>query len=135
MSAASKPATAAFALVTGASRGIGRSSALALAKAGAQVLVHYNGGEKDATAVVAEIRKADGKAEKVTADLRASDGPHALAERVRAIVGGRLDILVRPTLRIRNAREDHVRDRLRRLQRSVFRGCRIVSVDGGKTAG
>jgi 3-oxoacyl-[acyl-carrier protein] reductase len=82
------------ALVTGASRGIGRASALALAKAGAQVLVHYNGGEKDATAVVAEIRKAGGKADKVTADLRASDGPHALAERVRAIVGGRLDILI-----------------------------------------
>ncbi len=82
------------ALVTGASRGIGRASALGLAKAGAQVLVHYNGGEKDATAVVAEIRKAGGKAEKVTADLRASDGPHALAERVRAIVGARLDILV-----------------------------------------
>ena len=81
------------ALVTGASRGIGRASALALAKAGAQVLVHYNGGEKEATAVVAEIGKA-GKAEKVTADLRASDGPHALAERVRAIVGDRLDILV-----------------------------------------
>ena len=82
------------ALVTGASRGIGRASALALAKAGAQVLVHYNGGEKDATAVVAEIRKAGGKADKVTADLRAADGPHALAERVRAIVGDRLDILV-----------------------------------------
>ena len=82
------------ALVTGASRGIGRASALALAKAGAQVLVHYNGGEKEAAAVVAEIRKAGGKAEKVTADLRASDGPHALAERVRAIVGDRLDVLV-----------------------------------------
>jgi 3-oxoacyl-[acyl-carrier protein] reductase len=82
------------ALVTGASRGIGRATALALAKAGAQVLVHYNGGERDATAVVAEIRKAGGKAEKVAADLRASDGPHALAERVRAIVGARLDILV-----------------------------------------
>ena len=82
------------ALVTGASRGIGRASALALARAGAQVLVHYNDGEKDATAVVAEIRKAGGKADKVTADLRASDGPHALAERVRAIVGARLDILV-----------------------------------------
>ena len=82
------------ALVTGASRGIGRATALALAKAGAQVLVHYNGGEKDATAVVAEIRESGRKAEKVTADLRASDGPHALAERVRAIVGDRLDILV-----------------------------------------
>jgi NAD(P)-dependent dehydrogenase (short-subunit alcohol dehydrogenase family) len=34
------------ALVTGASRGIGRASALALAKAGAQVLVHYVNGAK-----------------------------------------------------------------------------------------
>jgi NAD(P)-dependent dehydrogenase (short-subunit alcohol dehydrogenase family) len=82
------------ALVTGASRGIGRASALALGKAGAQVLVHYNGGEKEAAAVVVEIRKSGAKAEKVAADLRASDGPHALAERVRAIVGARLDILV-----------------------------------------
>ena len=82
------------ALVTGASRGIGRASALALAKAGAQVLVHYSTGEKEAAAVVAEIRKTGGKAEKITADLRAPDGPHALAERVRAIIGDRLDIFV-----------------------------------------
>src|SRR3984893_11791627 len=82
------------ALVTGASRGIGRASAIALAKVGAQVLVHYNGGEKEAAAVVAENRKSGAKGEKVTADLRASDGPHALAERVRAIVGDRLDIFV-----------------------------------------
>src|ERR1700687_3306268 len=82
------------ALVTGAPPGSGAASAVALAKAGAQVLVHNNGGEKEATAVVAEIRKAGGKAEKLAADLRASDGPHALAERVRAIVGARLDILV-----------------------------------------
>jgi len=82
------------ALVTGASRGIGRASALALAKAGAQVLVHYGNGEKAAAAVVAEISQAGGRAEKVAADLRAPDGPHALAARVRAIVGDRLDILV-----------------------------------------
>ena len=82
------------ALVTGASRGIGRASALALARAGAQVLVHYGNSEKEADAVVAEIRKAGGRAEKVGADLRQPDGPHLLAERVRAIVGGRLDILV-----------------------------------------
>jgi 3-oxoacyl-[acyl-carrier protein] reductase len=82
------------ALVTGASRGIGRATALALAKAGAQVLVHYGTGENEAAAVVAEIRQAGGRAEKVAADLRASDGAHALAVRVRAIVGDRLDILV-----------------------------------------
>ena len=82
------------ALVTGASRGIGRASALALAKEGAQVLVHFSSSEQEADAVVAEIRKAGGKADKVGADLRQADGPHTLAKRVRAIVGDRLDILV-----------------------------------------
>ena len=82
------------ALVTGASRGIGRASALALAKEGAQVLVHFSSSEKEADAVVAEIRKAGGNADKVGADLRQADGPHTLAKQVRAIVGDRLDILV-----------------------------------------
>jgi 3-oxoacyl-[acyl-carrier protein] reductase len=82
------------ALVTGASRGIGRASALALARAGAQVLVHYGNSEKEADAVVAEIRKDGGRAQKIGADLRQVEGPHILAKRVRAIVGDRLDILV-----------------------------------------
>jgi 3-oxoacyl-[acyl-carrier protein] reductase len=82
------------ALVTGASRGIGRASALALAQAGAQVLVHYSSGEKEADAVVAEIRNRGGKAEKVGADLRSPEGAHALAKRVRTVIGDRLDILV-----------------------------------------
>ncbi|HKN27605.1 MAG TPA: SDR family oxidoreductase [Roseiarcus sp.] len=82
------------ALVTGASRGIGRSSAVALAKAGAQVLVHYGRGAKEAEAVVAEIRKPGGRADAVAADLAAPDGPHKLARQVRAIVGDRLDVLV-----------------------------------------
>lgn len=82
------------ALVTGASRGIGRATALALAQGGAQVLVHYSSNEKEADAVVAEIRKDGGKAEKLGADLRKPDGAHTLAKQVRAIVGDRLDILV-----------------------------------------
>jgi NAD(P)-dependent dehydrogenase (short-subunit alcohol dehydrogenase family) len=82
------------ALVTGASRGIGRASALALAQAGAQVLVHYSSSEKEADAVVAEILKGGGKAEKVASNLRKPDGAHTLATQVRAIVGDRLDILV-----------------------------------------
>jgi 3-oxoacyl-[acyl-carrier protein] reductase len=82
------------ALVTGASRGIGRAAALALAKAGAQVLVHYGSAQNEADAVVDEIRKAGGRAEKVGADLSAPNGPHELARHVRSIVGDRLDILV-----------------------------------------
>jgi 3-oxoacyl-[acyl-carrier protein] reductase len=81
-------------LVTGGSRGIGRASALALARAGAQVIVHYGSSEKEAESVVAEIRSLGGKAEKIGADLRKPDGPHALAKAVRGIVGERLDILV-----------------------------------------
>ncbi len=82
------------ALVTGGSRGIGRATALALAKAGAKVVVHFGNSEQEADVVVAEIRKGGGTADKVGADLGAPDGPHRLAERVRAIVGDRLDILV-----------------------------------------
>jgi 3-oxoacyl-[acyl-carrier protein] reductase len=82
------------ALVTGASRGIGRASALALAKAGAQVIVHYGRGAAEADAVVAEIRAAGGRAQAVGADLAATDGPHKLAAAVREIVGARLDIVV-----------------------------------------
>jgi NAD(P)-dependent dehydrogenase (short-subunit alcohol dehydrogenase family) len=44
------------ALVTGASRGIGRATALALATAGAQVVIHYGSGANEAEAVVAEWR-------------------------------------------------------------------------------
>jgi 3-oxoacyl-[acyl-carrier protein] reductase len=82
------------ALVTGASRGIGRASAIALARMGAQVLVHYSTGEGEARAVVAEISKAGGRADTVSADLSAPDGAHKLAKQVRAIVGDRLDVLV-----------------------------------------
>lgn len=82
------------ALVTGASRGIGRATALALAKAGACVLVHYGRGAKEAEDVVAEIRKAGGRAEAVAADLATPDGAQKLAEQTRRIVGERLDVLV-----------------------------------------
>src|ERR1700722_12162752 len=82
------------ALVTGASRGIGRASALALAAAGAQVVVHYGRGAAEADDVVAEIRESGGRADAVAADLAAPDGPHKLATLTRTIVGDRLDILV-----------------------------------------
>jgi len=73
---------------------MGRASALALARMGAQVLIHYSTGMKEAEAVVAEIRKAGGRADAVAADLSAPDGAHKLAKQVRAVIGDRLDILV-----------------------------------------
>src|SRR5467141_5255231 len=82
------------ALVTGASRGMGRASALALAAAGAQVLVHYGRGANEADGVVAEIRKAGGRADAIATDLAAADGAGRLARQARSIVGDRLDILV-----------------------------------------
>ena len=50
------------ALVTGASRGIGRQIALTLAAAHAFVIVNYNGSKEKADAVVAEIKAAGGDA-------------------------------------------------------------------------
>ena len=82
------------ALVTGASRGIGRASAIALAAAGAQVLVHYGRGTNEADGVVAEIRKAGGRADAIAIDLAAADGAGKLARQARSIIGDRLDILV-----------------------------------------
>jgi 3-oxoacyl-[acyl-carrier protein] reductase len=82
------------ALVTGGSRGIGRAAAIALGKAGARVLVHYGRAAKEAEAVVAQLREAGGRADAVSGDLAAPDGPHKLAKQVRGIVGERLDILV-----------------------------------------
>jgi 3-oxoacyl-[acyl-carrier protein] reductase len=82
------------ALVTGASRGMGRASALKLAQAGAQVLVHFSSGAEEAERVVAEIRKGGGRADAVGVDLAAAEGPHKLAKRAREIIGDRLDILV-----------------------------------------
>lgn len=82
------------ALVTGASKGIGRAIALALAARGAHVLVHYRSGAKEAEAVVAQIREKGGRADAVFADLLAADGAHSLAAHVRRVIGDRLDILV-----------------------------------------
>src|SRR4051812_14127132 len=82
------------ALVTGASRGMGRATALALGAAGARVIVHYGRNADEAKAVVDQIRAAGGRADAVAGDLAAPDGPHTLAAQVRHLIGNRLDILV-----------------------------------------
>ena len=82
------------ALVTGASRGIGRATARALARADARVLVHYGRAAAEAESLVIDICAAGGQAEAIQADLALADGPHRLARRVREAAGERLDILV-----------------------------------------
>ena len=83
------------ALVTGASRGIGRAIASALAEAGAHVLVHYGRSRQEAESLVACLHSKGGHADAIGADLLAPDGATLLAKQVRSIlVGNRLDVLV-----------------------------------------
>src|ERR1700682_5422414 len=82
------------ALVTGASRGMGRATTSALAAAGAHGPVHYGRSTQDAEALVADIRSKKGRADAIQADLGTPDGATLLAKEVRSIVGERLDVLV-----------------------------------------
>ena len=81
------PLTGKIALVTGASRGIGRAIALELGRAGAKVLVNYNASAAPAEALAAEI---GGVA--VQADVSTTAGCEALIAAAEGL--GALDILV-----------------------------------------
>ncbi|MGH7907495.1 MAG: SDR family NAD(P)-dependent oxidoreductase [Candidatus Binataceae bacterium] len=81
------------ALVTGAGRRIGRAIALALARRGVTVAVHYRTSQVEAMQAVAEITAGGGKAAAFSADLENVAGIEALINSVLASFA-RLDILV-----------------------------------------
>lgn len=81
------------ALVTGASRGIGRAIALELARAGARVLVHYHKSTQPAEDLAAEIIASGGQAHVFRADMSVPDEIEALFRYLGETFPG-LDILV-----------------------------------------
>jgi 3-oxoacyl-[acyl-carrier protein] reductase len=81
------------ALVTGASRGIGRAISLALAADGATVAANYRSGKAEAESLVKEIEEAGGKALAVEGDV--ADYEHAKRVVLDTINGlGGLDVLI-----------------------------------------
>ncbi len=82
-----------IAIVTGASRGIGRGIALELAKRGATVIVNYQSNADAANEVVALITAAGGKAQAVQADVGQEDDVNRLVKSTIEAFG-KVDILV-----------------------------------------
>ena len=87
------PMTGQTAIVTGASRGIGRAVALTLAEAGADVVVNYASSPDAAEAVVAEITAAGGKAYALQANVADEEAVEGLIKTVLER-SARIDVLV-----------------------------------------
>jgi 3-oxoacyl-[acyl-carrier protein] reductase len=81
------------ALISGASRGIGRAIALALAREGAAVVVNYRTGAAEADAIVDMVGRGGGRAMAVGADVSCAEAVGAMMKAVNCRFGN-IDILV-----------------------------------------
>ncbi|WP_347550379.1 3-oxoacyl-[acyl-carrier-protein] reductase [Pseudalkalibacillus hwajinpoensis] len=81
------------ALVTGASRGIGRAIALELAREGMNVAVNYAGSEAKANAVVEEIKAAGGQAIAIKANVASMEEVQTMIKEVVSTFGS-IEVLV-----------------------------------------
>ena len=82
-----------IALVTGGSKGIGRASCLALAKAGAFVAVNYNSSIDEAKKTVDEINSLGGKSDIYKADVSSEEEVSNMFKKIKDKFGA-IDILV-----------------------------------------
>lgn len=110
------------ALVTGASRGIGRAVALELAAQGCAVAINFREREDKANEVVAHIRAAGGKAVAVQGDVAIAAEAAEMTKRTQDALGG-VDILVNNAGVFR-------RGDLEDFDYSQMEGMRAVNVDG-----
>ncbi|GAB2567172.1 SDR family NAD(P)-dependent oxidoreductase [Gracilibacillus alcaliphilus] len=83
-----------IALVTGGSRGLGKSISIALAEAGAIVAVNYANNQADAEQTVELIRELGGQAVAIQGDITDEEAVDNLVRRAEAEAGGTIDILV-----------------------------------------
>lgn len=136
------------ALVTGASRGIGRSIALGLAARGAAVTIGYVRNAEKAESVVTEIAEAGGTAAAVQADLaraadveRLFDSAEQAHGRLDIVVANAADALLKPLIDCTDEDYDRIFDTntkgtfftLRAAGRRVRDGGRIIVTSTGGT--
>lgn len=127
------------AIVTGASRGIGKEIALTIGRSGASVVVNYANNREAAEAVCAEVGRSGGQAVAIRADMRQPSEVAALFDRTIAHFG-RLDILVNNAgialfKKIEEISEDEFDDIFAVNVKGVFFACQQAArkmAEGGK---